>query len=56
MRARIAKPKTNRSTFILIGAVVLAIVLWPVVERVAEKLTAGLQAPAPASGPSQPKK
>jgi hypothetical protein len=55
MSLRIAKLKTNRSAFIFIGAVVLAIVLWPVVERVADKLTAGLQSPA-ASGPVEPQK
>lgn len=55
MSLRTANVKTNRSAIIFIGAVVLAIVLWPVVERVADKLTAGLQSPA-ASGPVQPQK
>jgi len=48
--------KTNRSAIIFVGAVLLAVMLWPVVERVADKLTAGLESPAASSAPAQPKK
>jgi len=51
-----ARLKTNRSAFIFVGAVLLAVMLWPVVERVADKLTAGLGSPAASSAPAQPKR
>jgi hypothetical protein len=48
--------KTNRSAFIFLGAILLAVMLWPVMERVADKLTAGLESPAASSAPAQPKR
>jgi hypothetical protein len=51
-----AKLKTNRSAIIFVGAILLAVMLWPVVERVADKLTAGLESPAASSAPAQPQR
>jgi len=47
---------SKRSTILFLGAVVLAVALWPLVERAVDKLTPGIQPPKAPAAAASPKK